>query len=313
MTSTIPRSQAVVPAERGTAWLRRRNRRPSHAGWAFVSLYTVLLIVFGLIPAVYAVYLSLTNSLGQFVGLGQFVKVAQDYRFVGAFVNIGIYVGIWLAVLLVFTVSLALIIHRQARFVSSSLRFLFYIPGALAGVASVMVWLFMLDPSSSPFAGLLHAIGLDSFPEVVLPDHLAVIFVIMAFWTGAGGWIVVMYGALNNIPVEVLDAARIDGANAWQTAVQIQLPLIAKWVVYMAILAFAAGTQLFVEPALISSASLGATNPTWTPNQLAFLYAFQNNDFNGAAAIALYLLVIGLAGALFLVLRSGLFKIEEEE
>lgn len=311
MTASISEAERTS-AERMPARPERRTRRSGRTGWVFVSLYTVLLLVFGIVPAGYAVYLAFTNSLGQFVGLGQFVKVARDYRFAGAFINIGVYVLIWLIVLVVFTVVLALIIHRQVRWVSTSLRFVFYIPGALAGVASVMVWLFMLDPSSSPFGGVLQALGVDTFAKVVLPEHLSIIFVVMAFWTGAGGWIVIMYGALNNIPVELMDAAKVDGANAWQTAWRIQLPLIAKWITYMAILAFAAGTQLFVEPALVNSASLGATNPTWTPNQLAFLYAFQNNDFNGAAAIALYLLLIGLAGALFLVFRSGLFTIEED-
>ena len=74
----------------------------------------------------------------------------------------------------------------------------------------------------------------------------------IAFWTGAGGWIVVMYGALNNIPPDIIEAARIDGAGAWQIARRIQIPMLRKWIVYMVILAFAGGTQLFVEPQLLS-------------------------------------------------------------
>ena len=79
----------------------------------------------------------------------------------------------------------------------------------------------------------------------------------IAFWTGAGGWIVVMNGALNNISDEVIDSAKVDGANPLQLAAEGEAPLIKKWVVYMCILAFAAGTQLFVEPSLVSEASLG--------------------------------------------------------
>jgi multiple sugar transport system permease protein len=292
---------------------RRSKRRPGRVGLAFVSLYTLLLLAFGILPTGYAIFLAFTNQLGQFVGFGQFVKVAQDYRFAGAFLNIAGYVVIWLVVLVVFTVGLALIIHQRARFVSTALRFLFYIPGALAGVASALVWLFMLDPTASPFSAVLQLFGLHTFAQVVLPSNLTVIFVIMAFWTGAGGWIVVMYGALNNIPDEIMDAAKVDGANAWQTAWRIQIPMISKWIAYMAILAFAAGTQLFVEPSLVASASIGAITTTWSPNQLAYTYAFTNNDFNGAAAISLDLLVLALAGAVLLVLRSGLFTIDEED
>jgi multiple sugar transport system permease protein len=291
---------------------RRLERRPGLAGYGFVALYTVLLLAFGVAPTVYAVYLSLTNSLGQLTGIGQFVKTFQDFRFIGAFINIGVYLVIWLISLLVLTVATALILHQRRRWVSSTLRFLFYLPGALAGVASVLVWLFMLDPSSSPAAPLLRALGFTTLTTAILPSNLPVIFVIIAFWTGAGGWIIVMYGALNNIPLEIMDAARVDGASAIQMAWRIQIPMIRKWIYYMLILAFAAGTQLFVEPQLVAEASGGGVSPTWSPNELAYTYAFQNGDFNGAAAISIYLLILGLAGALVLVLRSGLFETDED-
>jgi multiple sugar transport system permease protein len=291
---------------------RLPRRRSGLAGYGFVSLYTVLLLAFGIAPTVYALYLSFTNGLGQFTGLGQYVKTFEDFRFIGAFVNIGAYLAIWLVTLLILVVALALILHRRSGAVSSTLRFLFYLPGALAGVASVLIWLFMLDPSASPFSLVLHALGQTTLTSTILPAHLPIIFVIIAFWTGAGGWIIVMYGALNNIPLEILEAARIDGASALQTAWRIEIPMIRKWIYYMLILAFATGTQLFVEPQLVASASGGDVSPTWSPNELAYVYAFQNGDFNGAAAISIYLLIVSLIAALILVTRSGLFNVEED-
>ncbi|MCU1599012.1 MAG: putative transporter permease protein, partial [Glaciihabitans sp.] len=77
-------------------------------------------------------------------------------------------------------------------------------------------------------------------------------------------------------------------------------------------LAFAAGTQLFIEPQLLQAASLGRLNPTWSPNQLAYVLAFQIGNFNEAAAVSIFLLVIGLVGAGILVTRSGLFKADNE-
>ena len=61
-----------------------------------------------------------------------------------------------------------------------------------------------------------------------------------------------MYGALNNISTDVIEAARIDGANAVQIALRIQLPMLRKWIAYMGVMSLAAGTQLFVEPQLLS-------------------------------------------------------------
>jgi multiple sugar transport system permease protein len=117
----------------------------------------------------------------------------------------------------------------------------------------------------------------------------------------------VMYGALNNISPELREAARIDGAGAWQTARYVQLPLLRKWIVYMVILAFAAGTQLFVEPELLSQASNGVAGRDYSLNQLTYDLAFQNNNVNAAAAVSVELLVVGLVVAGLFVVRSGFF------
>jgi multiple sugar transport system permease protein len=299
---------AAAPARRP-----RKGRRAGVAGYFFVAGYTVLLLAFGVFPTVYSFYLALTNDRGQFTGINQFIKVAEDYRFVPAFTNILIYLVMWLVVLVVLTVLVAVVLRGRMRpGLSAVLRFLYYIPGALAGVAGVLVWLFMLDPDVSPASWLLGVLGLDSFAAVLTPGDLPVIFVLIAFWTGAGGWIVVMYGALNNIPDEVLEAAKMDGAGPWRTAWHIQIPMIRQWIAYMTILAFAAGTQLFVEPQLLQSASLGRVDPTWSPNQLAYVFAFQQGDFNGAAAISVFLLALGLICAGLLVARSDLFTLDEK-
>jgi multiple sugar transport system permease protein len=159
----------------------------------------------------------------------------------------------------------------------------------------------------SPVGFLLQALGFQTFGQVIAPENLPVLFAAIAFWTGAGGWIVVMYGALNTISPEVLEAARIDGAGAWQTARRIQIPLLRKWIVYMVILAFAGGTQLFVEPQLLSQASVGVAGRDYSPNQLSYDFAFQNNDVNTAAAVSVELLLIGLVVAALFVARSGFF------
>ncbi|MET0234017.1 MAG: sugar ABC transporter permease [Kibdelosporangium sp.] len=285
-----------------------RVRGRSRAGYGFVAPYVVLLAAFGVVPTVYAFYFAFTDSTDSFVGWENFVTAASDFRFVSAVGHVALYLVFWLATLVVFVVALALLLQRvTSRVASRSLRFLYYIPGALAGAASVLVWLFVLDPAVSPVGFLLRAFGFDTFGQVVAPDHLPILFTLIAFWTGAGGWIVVMYGALNNIPPELLEAARIDGAGAWQTARRIQLPLLRKWIVYMVILAFAGGTQLFVEPQLLSQASVGVAGRDYSLNQLSYDFAFRNDNVNTAAAVSVELLVVGLVVAALFVVRSGFF------
>ena len=284
------------------------RRIAPRAGHGFVAAYVVLLIAFGVVPTVYAIYFAFTNAGNRFTGLSNFTAAAADFRFIPAVEHVALYLVFWLAALVVFVVGLALLLHRLAvRGVSRSLRFLYYIPGALAGAASVMVWLFLLDPTVSPIGFLLRALGYDTFGQVIAPGHLAVLFTCIAFWTGAGGWIVVMYGALNNISTDILEAARIDGAGPWRTARQIEIPLLRKWIVYMVILAFAGGTQLFVEPQLLSQASNGVAGRDYSLNQLSYDFAFQNNNVNAAAAISVELMLIGLLVAAVFVARSGFF------
>ena len=92
----------------------------------------------------------------------------------------------------------------------------------------------------------------------------------MAFWTGAGAWIVVMYGALNNIPDELIESAEIDGVDALKTALYIKIPLIRKWIVYMLVLSFAAGRSCSSSPDAGGSAGQGVgVSKYWSPNQLA--------------------------------------------
>jgi multiple sugar transport system permease protein len=269
-------------------------------------------VAFGIAPTIYALDLAFTNAGGSWTGFHNFVRTYDDFRFMPAFKHILVYTIVWLGALMVFVVGLALLLHGRANRVSATYRFLFYIPGALAGAAAVVIWLFMLDPTVSPGAFLLRdLLGASIFAQSIAPGNLPYIFAMIAFWTGAGGWIVVMYGALNTIPPDLEEAARIDGAGPITIALRLKLPLIRKWIAYMLILSFATGTQLFVEPEIVQHASFGLVPDTWSANQLAYQLAFRYADFNGAAAIAVDLLAIGLVGAVLIVTRSGLFRTED--
>ena len=288
----------------------KRGKR-TWPGLLFVVPYLPFLVMFGVLPMIYALGLAFTDDAGGWVGISNFTRTVDDYRFLPAFGHILLYTSVWLGSLVVLVVALTLMLHGRANRVSSAFRFLFYIPGALAGASSVLVWLFMLDPAVSPGSFLLHLFGSDLFVESIAPGKLPFIFAMIAFWTGAGGWIVIMYGALNTIPHELEDAARIDGAGPVTIALRIKLPLIRKWIAYMAILSFATGTQLFVEPQLVNQASLGMVPDTWSANQLAYQMAFRYGDFNGAAAVSVDLLAVGLLAAVLVVTRTGLFRTDD--
>lgn len=283
-------------------------KKQARFGYVFVSGYTLLLVAFGLLPTLYALFLAFTRD-GAFVGLDNFVRVFADYRFLPAVAHVALYIVYWLVSLTVIVVVLALVVHAvRLRWASALSRFVFYIPGAIAGASSVMLWLFVLDPTVSPVAALLNSMGYDSLVRVVSLDNLPIVFTIIAFWTGAGGWIVIQYGALNNIDPEIMEAARIDGAGAVKTAWYIQLPMMTKWISYMGIMSLAAGTQLFVEPRVLSQATRGVVPEDYSLNQLAYLYAFRQSDFSGSAAISIVLLAVALVLSSVFIFRGRLFE-----
>ena len=305
---------AAPTKERQWAPLRLR-RRPqtgasaqAFAAYVFCSGYVLLLLVFGVLPMVYALYLSFTKS-GQFVGLDNYVKAVGDFRFLPAVQHVAAFLVIWVVTLTVLVTLLALIVHAvRVRWLSSATRFLFFIPGAFAGAASVMLWLFLLNPSVSPVSFVLKWFGYTNFVQAIDLNNLPLIFTVIAFWTGAGAWIIIMYAALHNISNEIMEAARCDGASAIKTAWYIQLPLIRKWIAYMVVISVAVGTQLFAEPKILAQASRNQIPKHYSLNQLAYVTAFgPQADFNSSAAISMLLLVVAAGLAAFFVFRGGLF------
>jgi len=174
----------------------------------------------------------------------------------------------------------------------------------------VVIWLFMFTPTTSPFAFIEHALHYTLLANTVTRTIFPVLFAIMAFWTGAGGWIVVMHGALNNVPTELIEAAEIDGSNVFQTALRIKLPLIRKWVVYMLVLSFAAGTQLFVEPQILGIATGGEVPRSGRPISLRTTSHSSLTASTKPRRSRSTFLVFGLLVAVLIVWRGKLFEVQ---
>lgn len=290
-----------------------RLRRPEGVGAAIlVGPYIVLLLVAGIIPTIYAVVqsFSLENGNG-FAGIDNFSRIVGDFRFFATFGHILITLAVWLPIMMVGVVGLALLVHASPGPLGSAMRILYYIPGALAGTANFMLWLFLLNPGQSPLDFLWNGFGFTNLNEVAQPSHLPMILAAMLFFQGAGTWLVIVNGGLNSIPEEVLEAGIVDGAGPIALAWRIKLPIIRPWLGYMLLLNIAYGFQLFVEPQVMSQATHGLISPQWTPNQLSYTYAYQIMNTPAAAAMSVLLLVISLGLGLLIVSRSGLFASQD--
>lgn len=289
----------------------RRRRASRSAPYVFLTPYVVFLVLFGVVPVAYAAVISLTQHPSGPGGVfASYVRAATDFRFGPAIGDVGTYLVFWLPSLVVLSFVVAFLLDARPSRFATALRIIYYLPSALAGSASVVLWLFMLDPTVSPFKPLLHLLGFHTLDGTVTPGHIAAILALMGVSLGAGGWIVIIFGALQNLPEPVLEAARLDGCGQFRLIRYIKLAMVRRYAALIVILSFATGTQVFVEPQILAAANAGFVSPTWSINELAYYYAFDYGDFSVSAAISIALFVVSLSVALLVLFRTNFYSLE---
>ena len=291
--------------------LKSRARKERLFIVAMLSPYLALLLFFGVAPVGYAFFLSFMDTIDWvFWGFTNYEAVLGDFRLVQAIKNVFSYVAIWLTMMVIGISVLALILDAMSNRSASILRTSFFLPGAITSSAIVVVWLFLLDPSVSPWSSIFDTLGWESRRHVMNNLGFPVIFALMAYLAHSGGWIVVIGGALKGISGEVIEAARVDGATQYQIATRIKLPMVWRSIALMAILSFANGIQMFVEPQLMGLAGQLYSRPDWSVNQLAFQYAFSFGDFGASAAMSTMLLTIAIFISLCVVFGTRFYKMD---
>lgn len=290
--------------------------RRNLSAYLFVLPYLLFMLAFGLGPGIYAFLISFADfkfGVPDYFAAGfkNYVTAFTDYRFGFTMTNIAEFLVVSVPLGIALVVLIALLLHMRPGWLASTLRTLFFIPGAVTGPALVLLAIFMFSPQMSPFGFLQRALGYDSFDALIAPERLPVIFTVIGFFSGAGMWIAIHFGALEGISNEVLEAAKIDGCNAWQQALYIKFPLIRPYIIYQFILIFAGNVQLFVEPQLLGTTWIMANVPQqWSPNQLAYSLAFDLGNFGAAAAMSLLMLLVGLGAAYLVIQWTDFFDID---
>jgi N-acetylglucosamine transport system permease protein len=200
---------------------------------------------------------------------------------------------------------------------SSFYRVVSFFPYVVPAIVIGLIWSQVYDPNSGILNGVLTAIGLDQFASFAWLGNLgtarlAVMFVIV--WGLVGFYMVLFIAAIKGVPAELFEAARIDGAGRFRTAVSITIPLIRDNVqtafIYMGILALDA----FVYMAALEPGG-GPSNSTLVMAQQLFTTAFTKGQFGYACAMGVVLAAVTLvyAGLVFLVnrLTGGVSEIGE--
>lgn len=303
---------------------RRRRKKLTFDKVSFMAVFLglplVIYLVFVISPFAQAIYYSMTSWSGfdnnmPFVGFDNYVKLFNDDIFMLSVRN-----SITLAIFLpVITVILSLVLATLVTIGGSSrgqikglkgsgfYRIVSFFPYVIPAVVIGIIWAQIYDPSNGLLNGILVGMGFDGvkdFPWLGDSRTAMIATMVVIVWGFVGFYMLLFIAAIKGIPAETFEAARIDGAGRFRTAVTITIPLIRDNIqtayIYMGILALDA----FVYMSVLNSGG-GPENSTLVMSQKLFSTAFSKSQFGLACAMGVVLAVITLifSALVFLVNR----------
>lgn len=281
---------AIVTEPSATPALRQDTVRHKGAIFGFLAPFGILFVAMYLVPVAYAIYQSFlkverTTAFGPpttvFGGLEQYKRVMENNEFWQSVVRVielmAVQAPIMLGLALLFALLLDSPVVKGKRF----FRLSFFVPYAVPGVIAAIMWGFMYAPSLSPFPALADKV--DFLGSSLVLWSIANILT----WTYTGYNMLILYSALQAIPQDLYEAARVDGAGAIRVAWSIKIPLIMPALILTAVFSIIGMMQLFNEPTVLRSIT-GSISNTYTPNMA--VYATSNiPNYNLAAAFSVVL------------------------
>ncbi len=281
-----------------TAPRRGRWRISEETRWAFIFLlpWIIGFLVFTAGPMLWSFFLSFTEynviRPPELIGLENYEDLTRDRRVGIALWNTLYYTAFNVPGTILLSLALAMMLLRVGR-ASGLFRTAFYLPNMTPAVAVGTLFLLLLA-GQGLLNGLLRAVGLPGPNWLTDPSFIKPGIIIMSLWT-LGSTVVIYFAALRNVPLEIYEAARIDGANAWQSFRSITLPYISGAIFFTVIVNTIASLQIFAE---VYTMFFGPARSG--PGQESALFytiylfrrAFEDLDLGYASALAWVLFVI---------------------
>jgi putative chitobiose transport system permease protein len=271
------------------------NRTPTP--YLFLLPALVLLGIFVFYPIGAVVYYSLTDydivRPPVFVGLDNFVRLLDDDTFKLALLHSFLYL-IVTPILIVLSIVLAIVVNRKLRGIHIY-RALYFVPAVSGSIAIGLSWRWLFDRSGFINSmlqswGVIHdPIQWLSTPSLVLP-----IAMLLTIWAGIGYYSVIFLAGLQNVPEELYDAARIDGATDFQKHRYVSIPALRPQIVFVAVISSLAALKVFDEIYVLTNRTGGVLNSGVTMVFYLWEQAFERQNAGYASAIAIVLLVVTL-------------------
>ena len=283
--SQVVTSKVNVRRARRAAELRKRG-----VPWLMLTPAIAILGGFIIYPAANAIYLSLTStnllniSAQKYVGLENFRRILERPDFWESLRNSAIWTFGNVAFQLVVGMIGALILNAKFRG-RGFIRGLVLLPWATPSVLVALMWLWILDPNLGVANHMLHALGITHSPIAFLSEPNTALPTLMGIdiWQGIPFFAVMILAALQGVPGDLLEAARIDGASVWVTYWRVVLPLIMPTVLITVMLRLIWTANYFDLILVLTNG--GPANASLTLPLNAYLTAYKGTDLGSGAAL----------------------------
>jgi len=313
--TTYPSSARPVRAEEraGEAPARRRNLlwriRRNWSAYAFLSVPLLLFLVFTVFALVFAFYLtfhewSALEPETPYVGLRNYHDMIADESFRGAIVNTFYFTAVSVPFTMAIGLLIALLLNLPLR-ARGFLRTLYFLPVVTPFVVVAIIWKWIYNGDFGLFNYYLLKTHLIQQPLLWLADqNLAMPAVIlMSIWSGVGFSMVIYLAALQAIPEDLYEAARVDGASALSRLLYLTIPLLRPTTLFLAVIGIIGAFQVFTQIFIMTSG--GPAERTTTVVFFIYQAAFKFYEFGYASTLSFGLLAILLV---FTIIQLRIYR-----
>ena len=264
------------------------------SGYLFILPAFIIIGVFFIVPAIQLFSLAYTDynmmrGNGDFIGFDNFIKVFQDKEF-GNSLLVTFKLAIFIVPVQTFiALAMATFVNEKIRGIKV-FRTIYFIPAITSFVAVAIMWKQMYNPSFGLVNTLLGAIGLGPYQYLSSPDQAVLAMGITCIWKSWGYFMVIFISGLQEIPGDIYEASRIDGANSLQKFFYITVPMLKKTTVFVLIITTMDAIKLFIPAFTMTSG--GPNGATDTAVHHIWRQAFRLEQVGPATAMSTILFVI---------------------
>lgn len=288
--------------------------RDTLRGYLFILPVVLGLLIWTFGPMIASAYYSLTDykiiGTPEFIGIKNFTDLFTKDRDFSKSLSVTVrYALMYVVVGQVVGLAIAVLLSQKVRGLTF-FRTFFYLPIIVPYAASAVLWKFLYNKEYGPINGFMQGLGLPQINWLGSPESALFALVIMSVWSGAVTTIIYVAG-LQNIPEELLDAAKIDGANGFQRFLRVTIPMLSPTIFFNVVTGVIGAFQFFV-PAFIMTEG-GPVKSTYFYNFNLYEKAFDWLEMGYASAMAWVLFAIIVILTLLIFRSSPLWVYYEGE